>query len=53
MTLVLILTIVRIKRGLILWDVALEKVREKGESMEDDIMDEKNVLFVGSQDSVH
>ncbi len=37
-------------RGLILWDLAIEKVNEKEEDSLNS--EEKNVLFVGSHDSV-
>ena len=38
--------------GRILWDLAGEKVKEKEET-NDDLLEEKNVIFVGSHDSVN
>ena len=38
------------KRGLILWDLAAEKVQEQQINSNDE-PEEKNVLFVGNRDS--
>ena len=41
------------KRGLILWDLAIDKVKEKEQTGNDELCEEKNVLFVGSHDAVY
>ena len=35
-----------------MWDIAIEKVAEKEENTTDENIEEKNVIFVGSHDSV-
>ena len=40
------------KSGILLWDLAIEKVVEKELASIDETSEEKNVLFIGCQNSV-